>query len=63
MSGMTKAPLIVVQPALNRPATPAADMADLMTAPQNGDTASDQSAVRMSYYATHLISSLDLNFI
>ncbi len=40
--------LMVVHPALIRPLTPAADSADLMTAPQKGFTASDQSAVLMS---------------
>ncbi len=40
--------LMVVHPALNRPLTPAAENADLMTAPQKGLTASDQSAVLIS---------------
>jgi len=40
--------LMVVHPALNRPAKPCALSAERMTAPQNGATSSDQSAVRTS---------------
>lgn len=37
--------LMVVHPALNRPLKPSALSAERMTAPQNGATSSDQSAI------------------
>lgn len=53
--------LMVVQPARRRPRTPLTDRADLMTAPQNGETSSDQSAVFMSCGAPPLSSSVPQN--
>ena len=40
--------LTVVQPAFMRPITPSVDRALLITAPQKGDTASDQSSTLTS---------------
>lgn len=45
---LTRAPLMVVHPALSSPLTPSALKALLMTSPQNGATSSDQSVVLMS---------------